>query len=138
MFLRILSRVSSRWFNISIPSVFVTRRVVRTSQSGDAFLNLGADGAVIYQVPILDDFRSMIDRDLRILELPWAVEMSYAEFGNLGRGSRHRCLVTLAAGLGVVERAESIGAMCSTSSKNFWSALRGQDRKIRCSGRRIR
>jgi hypothetical protein len=51
----------------------------------------------------------MIDRDLRILELPVGVEMSYAEFGNLGRGSRHRCLVTLAAGLGVVERAESIG-----------------------------
>src|SRR4029077_10376164 len=55
------------------------------------------------------DFRSMIDRDLRILELPVGVEMSNTEFGNLARRSRDRCLVTLAARLGVVERAESIG-----------------------------
>ena len=35
--------------------------------------------------------------------------MSHAQLGNLAGGSRERCLVTLAAGLGIVERAESIG-----------------------------
>ena len=54
---------------------------------GHAFLNLGADGAVIHQVPVLDDLRSVIDRDLRILELAVCVEMSHAQLGDLAGGS---------------------------------------------------
>jgi hypothetical protein len=50
----------------------------------------------------------VIDWDLRILELAVEIELSHAQLGNLAGGSRDRCLVTLAAGLGVVERSESI------------------------------
>ena len=69
------------------------------------FLNLGADGAVIHQVPILDDLRSVIDRDLWSLELVVGIEMSDAQFRHLAGGSGDRSLMTLAAGRGVVERA---------------------------------
>src|ERR1019366_5707210 len=68
-----------------------------------------ADGTVIHEVPILDDLRAVIDRDLRILKLAVRVEMSHTQFGNLTGGSGHGSLVTLAAGLGVVKGPESIG-----------------------------
>src|SRR5262249_34881542 len=74
-----------------------------------ALLNLGANGAVIHQVPILDDLRSVIDRDLRILEPAVRVEMSHAQLGNLAGGSGDRRLVTLAARLRIVEWPEPIG-----------------------------
>jgi len=51
----------------------------------------------------------VIDWDLRILELAVGIEVSHAQLGNLAGCSCDRCLVTLAAGLGIVERSESIG-----------------------------
>jgi hypothetical protein len=97
-------------FNIS-----VTERVRSESRgayrltSRYVLLNLGANGAVIHEVAIPDDFSSMIDRDLRILKLAMGIEMSHPYFGDLAGGASHWSLVTLAAGLGVVEGAESIG-----------------------------
>src|SRR6266404_5769724 len=76
---------------------------------GYTFLNLGADGAVIHEVPILDDLRSVVNGNLRILEPAVDVDMSDAHFGDLAGGASYGSLVALAARLGVVERSESFG-----------------------------
>jgi hypothetical protein len=50
----------------------------------------------------------VIDGNPRILELTVGIEMTYAQLGNLAGRSGYRCLMTLAAGLGVVDGAEPI------------------------------
>jgi hypothetical protein len=111
-------------FNISVPErVRAESSRVYRLRRGYPFLNLRADGAVIHEVAILDDFHSMIDRDLRILELAVGVEMSDPQLGDLTGGSGHACLVTLTAGLGVVKGPESIGGNMFYLLKNLLIGL---------------
>src|SRR5262249_23575366 len=75
---------------------------------GNPFLDLGADGAIVDQSPALDDFRAMVDGNLGILEETVVIVMADAQFRKLAGGARYRRLMTLAAGLRVVQRSESI------------------------------
>src|SRR5713101_6200128 len=81
----------------------------------DAFLNfragksgIGADGTVVHQGAALDDLRAAGDGNLRVHELTVGSCMSDPQFGHLAGAAGSGILVALAAGLGVVERAETV------------------------------
>ena len=99
----------------------ITQKIHREAEStdslsiGNALLNLRvresrirADGAIIHKRSAGDDFCSASDRDVWILETPIRSPMSHAQFRDLACPSRGRVLVTLAAGLRVVERPKPV------------------------------
>lgn len=66
------------------------------------------DGAVIHQRSAGNDFGATGNRDPWILEAVVRSKMTHAQFRNLACTTRLRILVTFAAGLRVVERAQSV------------------------------
>src|SRR6266702_3670306 len=81
----------------------------------DALLNfrsgksgIGADGTIVHERAALDDFRAASDENLRVHELTVGSRMSHPQFGHLAGAAGSGVLVALAAGLGVVERAETV------------------------------
>ena len=72
-------------------------------------LRARADGLVVDQRPVGDDDRAASDADLGEDEVPLRVAVSGAELGDLASSSCDRVLVTVATGVGVVERAQPGG-----------------------------
>src|SRR5216684_3968214 len=82
----------------------------------DAFLNFRAgegsirtDGAVVHERATFDDLRSASNGDIGIYELAMGAAVAHAKFADLAGAARGGILVTLAAGLRVVERAQAVG-----------------------------
>src|SRR5580693_5909472 len=85
----------------------------------------GADGTVVDQRAAFDDLRAVIDGHFGILKHAVGVLVSDAQFGNLARAARGGILMALAAGLRVVQRAQSVGKMLDLFKRVLIRGVRG-------------
>src|SRR5690242_9651934 len=69
----------------------------------------GADGAIVNQRAAFNDFRAVVDGDIRVSKSALGIPVPNAQFGDLTGATGDGILVALAAGLRVIERAEAIG-----------------------------
>src|SRR5216684_1282839 len=98
----------------------------------NAFLNLRAgegrvraDGAVVHQGAVLDDFGAAGDGDLGALKFATGAAVTDAQFRNLAGAAGRGILVTLAARLRVVERAQTIGDLFDFVELDLIRRMRG-------------
>src|SRR5262249_36597620 len=69
---------------------------------------VGTDGTVIHQRAAGNHLAAVSDRNLRILEVSIAIQVTRANLGDLARSAGNGILVALAAGLRVVEWSEAV------------------------------
>ena len=76
---------------------------------GNALLDLRANGTVVDKRSTADDLSPVVNGYLRILKESMRIQMPDAQLRYLAGRPRNRCLMTLSAGLRVVEWAQTIG-----------------------------
>ena len=74
------------------------------------FLDFRTDGAIVHQRAVLDHLRAVIDRNFRGLKEAMGIDVADAQFAYLTGSAADWRLMTLAAGLGIVERPKAIGS----------------------------
>ena len=86
---------------------FRIRHALQNLDSGES--SVGADGSLVHQRASLDDFGSVVDRNLRVLEFAVPPLVADTQLCDLTDAAGNRTLMALSAGLSIEERTEPIG-----------------------------